>query len=112
MGQLRDAAGRSGPATSGGAERHPVTVLSGPGAGGSAVNVESVLVQALNGLSFGALLFLLASGFTLIFGLLRIVNLSHGALYLSGGYVALVTLTATGSYPLAVLAAGLVVGTL
>jgi branched-chain amino acid transport system permease protein len=74
------------------------------------MKVESVLVQALNGLSFGALLFLLASGFTLIFGLLRIVNLSHGALYLSGGYVALVTVTATGSYPLAVLAAGLVVG--
>ena len=35
--------------------------------------------QVLNGLSFGALLFLLASGFTLIFGLMRIVNLAHGA---------------------------------
>lgn len=41
----------------------------------------------LNGLTFAALLFIVASGFTLIFGLLRIVNLAHGALYLAGGYV-------------------------
>lgn len=74
------------------------------------MKLDFVLVQTLNGLSFGALLFLLASGFTLIFGLLRIVNLAHGALYLSGGYAALVTVTATGSFPLALLAAGLVVG--
>ena len=45
------------------------------------------LFQALNGLTFAALLFVVASGFTLIFGLLRIVNLAHGALYLLGGYV-------------------------
>ncbi len=45
--------------------------------------------QALNGLTFAALLFVVASGFTLIFGLMRIVNLAHGALYLFGGYVAL-----------------------
>ena len=45
------------------------------------------LFQLLNGLTFAALLFVVASGFTLIFGLLRIVNLAHGALYLLGGYV-------------------------
>jgi branched-chain amino acid transport system permease protein len=61
--------------------------------------LDFALVQTLNGLSFGALLFLLASGFTLIFGLLRIVNLAHGGFYLVGGYAALVTVTATGSYP-------------
>ena len=49
---------------------------------------EAVLLT-LNGISFGALLFLLSSGFTLIFGLMRIVNLAHGAFYLVGGYVAL-----------------------
>jgi len=43
--------------------------------------------QILNGLTFAALLFVVASGFTLIFGLLRIVNLAHGALYLIGGYI-------------------------
>jgi branched-chain amino acid transport system permease protein len=72
--------------------------------------LDFALVQTLNGLSFGALLFLLASGFTLIFGLLRIVNLSHGALYLAGGYAAVVTLSATGNYLLALAAAGLAVG--
>lgn len=73
---------------------------------------DFAVVQVLNGLSFGALLFLLASGFTLVFGLLRIVNLSHGALYLSGGYAALVTVTATRNFLLGLLAAGLVVGVL
>ncbi len=43
--------------------------------------------RLLNGLTFAALLFVVASGFTLIFGLLRIVNLAHGALYLFGGYI-------------------------
>src|SRR4051812_15736299 len=45
------------------------------------------VLQLLNGLTFAALLFVVASGFTLIFGLLRIVNLAHGALYLLGGYI-------------------------
>ena len=43
----------------------------------------------LNGATFAALLFVVASGFTLIFGLMRIVNLAHGALYLFGGYLGL-----------------------
>src|ERR1700738_1181293 len=45
------------------------------------------IFQLLNGLTFAALLFVVASGFTLIFGLLGIVNLAHGALYLFGGYI-------------------------
>jgi branched-chain amino acid transport system permease protein len=68
---------------------------------------DEVLLQALNGASFGALLFLLASGFTLVFGLMRIVNLAHGAFYLAGGYTGIATFAATGSFPLAV-AAGVV----
>lgn len=76
---------------------------------------DLVVQQVLNGLSFGALLFLLASGFTLVFGLMRIVNLAHGAFYLLGGYIG-VTVTAStgnlllglaaGSLGVAVLAAG------
>ena len=54
------------------------------------------LFQALNGLTFAALLFVVASGFTLIFGLLRIVNLAHGALYLLGGYVGYAAATRAG----------------
>src|SRR5258708_2108805 len=56
------------------------------------------LFQILNGLTFAALLFVVASGFTLIFGLLRIVNLAHGALYLFGGYVGYDVATRTGSF--------------
>ena len=58
------------------------------------------LFQILNGLTFAALLFVVASGFTLIFGLLRIVNLAHGALYLFGGYVGYDVATRTGSFVL------------
>lgn len=60
------------------------------------------VVQALNGVTFAALLFLVASGFTLIFGLMRIVNLAHGALYLMGGYVALSVASRSASFALAI----------
>jgi branched-chain amino acid transport system permease protein len=63
-------------------------------------------LQALNGISMGALLFLLASGFTLTFGLGRVVNLAHGAFYLLGGYLGLTVLRTTGSFWLALLAGG------
>ena len=63
-------------------------------------------LQALNGISLGALLFLMASGFTLIFGLARVVNMAHGALYLLGGYFGLTILRLTGSFWLALLAGG------
>jgi Branched-chain amino acid ABC-type transport system, permease components len=59
------------------------------------------LFQLLNGLTFAALLFVVASGFTLIFGLLRIVNLAHGALYLCGGYVGYTIAAQSGSFVLA-----------
>ena len=61
--------------------------------------------QLLNGLSFGMLLFLLAAGLSLIFGLMRILNLAHGSYYLLGAYVALSTVQATES-----LVAGALVG--
>lgn len=64
------------------------------------------LFQLVNGVSFGMLLFLLAAGLSLIFGLMRIVNLAHGSFYLLGAYLALTVLRATHSFPLALLAAG------
>ncbi len=66
--------------------------------------------QALNGLSFGALLFLLASGLTLVFGLMRIVNLAHGAFYMLGGYIGVVVATTTGNLLLAVIVGMIAVG--
>jgi branched-chain amino acid transport system permease protein len=71
---------------------------------------EEFQLQLLNGVTFGALLFLVASGFTLIFGLMRIVNLAQGSLYLLGGYIGLSTVRATGSFWLALLAGAAAVG--
>ena len=64
-------------------------------------------IQILNGLSFGALLFLVAAGFTLIFGLLRIANLAHGGFFLMGGYFGITTVLITGQFWLGLLAGGL-----
>ncbi len=58
----------------------------------------SVLGHVLNGLSFGSVLFLLASGLTLTFGLMRTVNLAHGAFFALGGYIALDVLRRTDRY--------------
>ena len=68
--------------------------------------------QLLNGFTFAALLFLVASGFTLIFGLMRIVNLAHGAMYLMGGYVAYFTATQFDSFILGIFAAALAIALL
>jgi branched-chain amino acid transport system permease protein len=67
------------------------------------------LVQALNGISYGMLLFLLASGLSLIFGVMKILNLTHGSFYLLGGYLGLVVLQKTGSFILAALGASLAI---
>jgi branched-chain amino acid transport system permease protein len=70
------------------------------------------LIQAFNGISYGALLFLLAAGLSLIFGAMRIVNLAHGSFFLLGAYVALTVIWTTGSWLLAVPVAALTVGML
>jgi branched-chain amino acid transport system permease protein len=70
-----------------------------------ATNPKLFLTTALNGLTLGALYFLVASGFTLVFGLMRNVNLAHGSLYLLGGYLGFEIGDRTGSWLLA-LAAG------
>jgi branched-chain amino acid transport system permease protein len=69
----------------------------------------SYIIQAINGVSFAALLFLLASGFTLSFGLMRVVNMAHGAYYLIGGYIGLSITRYTGSFTLGVIGGGLAV---
>jgi branched-chain amino acid transport system permease protein len=64
-----------------------------------------LLAQLLNGLQYGVLLFLLAAGLTLVFGIMSFVNLAHGSLYMMGAYAAAVAYGASGSFLLAVLAA-------
>ena len=60
--------------------------------------MSMTIFQLLNGATFAALLFVVASGFTLIFGLMRLVNLAHGALYLFGGYLGLTVANLTGNF--------------
>jgi branched-chain amino acid transport system permease protein len=76
------------------------------------VTAEFWITQTFNGLSYGALLFLLASGLSLIFGVMRIVNLAHGSYFLLGGYVGLSVIWRTGSYVAAVLTGALAVALL
>lgn len=64
---------------------------------------EFWITQAFNGLSYGALLFLLASGLSLIFGVMRIVNLAHGSYFMLGGYIGLSVVWKTRSFTLALL---------
>jgi branched-chain amino acid transport system permease protein len=61
-----------------------------------------VLEQSLNGLQFGLMLFLLAAGLTLVFGIMDMINLAHGSLYMIGAYLAAAVAMATGSFWLAV----------
>ena len=63
--------------------------------------------QCLNGVQLGMLLFLLAAGLTLIFGIMDLVNLAHGSIYMIGAYFAATFVTATGSF-VAGIALGLV----
>jgi branched-chain amino acid transport system permease protein len=60
--------------------------------------------QTLNGLQFGIMLFLMAAGLTLIFGVMGLINLAHGSLYMVGAFFAAVTAAATGSFLLALVA--------
>src|SRR5919198_450649 len=80
------------------------------------MTVEVFAQQALNGISFGALLFILAAGLSLIFGMMDVVNLAHGAFYMLGAYITLALVQRTGQFwpalvlaPLAVALLGLVI---
>jgi branched-chain amino acid transport system permease protein len=76
------------------------------------MNTQFWVVQAFNGISYGALLFLVGSGLSLIFGVMRIVNLSHGSYFLLGGYVALSVINSTGSWALSLPVAALAIAAL
>ncbi len=66
------------------------------------MDVYSFLIQLLNGLQYGLLLFLVASGLTLIFGIMGIINLAHGSFYMIGAYMAFSLSALTGSLLLAI----------
>jgi len=85
-----------------------VVLIAAPLAAGTvsglADNAKLFLTTALNGLTLGALYFVVASGFTLVFGLMKNVNLAHGSLFLLGGYLGFEIGDRTGSWLLAVAA--------
>ncbi len=74
------------------------------------LSFDFLVLQLLNGLSFSMLLFLLAAGLSLIFGIMNVINLSHGAFFLMGSYFGLSVLNWLGNFWLAVLVAPLGVG--
>ena len=66
------------------------------------MDLPSFLIQLLNGLQYGLLLFLVASGLTLIFGIMGIINLAHGSFYMIGAYMAFALSSLTGSFAMAI----------
>jgi branched-chain amino acid transport system permease protein len=69
------------------------------------MDVSLLLVQTLNGLQFGVLLFLLAAGLTLVFGIMDLINLAHGAFYMLGAYFAATLYKVTASFWIAAILA-------
>ena len=61
-----------------------------------------LIEQCLNGVQLGMLLFLLAAGLTLVFGIMDLVNLAHGSLYMLGAYFAATFAALTGSFVVAI----------
>lgn len=72
--------------------------------------MEQALLVTLNGLTLAGVYFLVASGLTLIFGLMRIITLAHGTSYLLGGYLGFAIATATGNWILGALGAAIAIG--
>jgi len=73
------------------------------------INWANFLSQVFNGLALGALLALISSGLTIIYGTLGVLNLAHGAMFMLGGYAGYVAFTYTGSFVVAVIAGTLFV---
>ena len=74
--------------------------------------MEFIFVQLLNGLSWAMLLFLFTAGFTLIFGLMKLINLTHGSYFLYGGYIGLMVMSRTHSLVLAAIVSGIAIAIL
>jgi branched-chain amino acid transport system permease protein len=75
----------------------------------SAVPYDQILIQTVNGIVTGMILALVASGLTLIFGIMDVVNFAHGELFMLGAYIGVVVLGSTGSFWLALVAATLLI---
>ena len=77
-----------------------------------ALPLDQILIQTVNGLVTGMILALVASGLTLIFGIMDVVNFAHGELFMLGAYIGVIVLASTGSFWLALILASLIVALL
>ena len=77
-----------------------------------AIPIDLLIIQTVNGVVTGMILALVASGLTLIFGIMDVVNFAHGELFMLGAYLGFVVFVATGSFWLALLGAALIVALL
>ena len=72
------------------------------------MSLELFFVQLINGLQYGLLLFLIASGLTLVFGVMGILNLAHGSMYMVGAYLVWYFVSVTGSFTLAAILSAII----
>src|SRR6266571_2309207 len=77
-----------------------------------AIPLDQLLIQTVNGIVAGMILALVASGLTLIFGIMDVVNFAHGELFMLGAYVGVIILAATGNFWIALLAASIAIALL
>ena len=77
-----------------------------------AIPVDLIIIQTVNGIVTGMILALIASGLTLIFGIMDVVNFAHGELFMLGAYIGVVVIASTGSFWLALVISSLVVAIL
>ena len=77
-----------------------------------AIPFDQLLIQTINGIVTGMILALVASGLTLIFGIMDVINFAHGELFMLGAYVGVITLAATGDFWIALLVSTLIVALL
>src|ERR1700704_6261306 len=77
-----------------------------------AIPYDQILIQTVNGLVTGMILALIASGLTLIFGIMDVVKFAHGELFMLGAYMGVIVLAASGSFWLALIIAVLIVAIL
>jgi branched-chain amino acid transport system permease protein len=76
------------------------------------IPLDQLLIQTINGIVTGMILALVASGLTLIFGIMDVVNFAHGELFMLGAYVGVLTLAATGNFWIALIVASLTIALL
>ena len=73
------------------------------------IPLDQILIQTINGIVTGMILALVASGLTLIFGIMEVVNFAHGELFMLGAYIGVLVLAGTGSFWIALVVASLLV---